>query len=76
MALRPQTNPPETKGTTILIKRLFHLLYSLILVQYAALCGWRLHANHDPINILFNAVTLACVVALVYLFQRERGGKQ
>nr|DAM79409.1 MAG TPA: hypothetical protein [Caudoviricetes sp.] len=58
------------------MKRLFELIYALILVVYAAQCGWRLHANHEPISILFNAITLACVVALVYLFQRERGGKQ
>ncbi|WP_408935939.1 hypothetical protein ACKFRL_04370 [Corynebacterium marquesiae] len=51
-------------------------IYALLVVYLAALCGWDLNDHHEPINILNDSIALACLVALVYLFQQERGGKQ
>lgn len=52
------------------------VIHALLVVYIAALCGWDLNDHHEPINILNDSVALACLVALVYLFQRERGGNQ
>lgn len=56
-------------------KQLGNLLYAIFVVYIAALSGWRLHSNHDSLSILLNLSSLACMVTLVYIFLRERGGK-
>lgn len=66
--LRPQTTK---KATTILRSRKLSAVYALLVVYIAALCGWDLHANHDPINILLNAISLITVTILVYGLARE-----
>ena len=71
--MQPQTTK---KATTILRSRKLSAIYALLVVYTAALCGWDLNDHHEPINILNDSVALTCLVALVYLFQRERGGKQ
>lgn len=47
-------------------------IYALLVVYIAALSGWNLNENHDPISILFNAISLATVTLLVYALARER----
>ena len=67
-ALRPQATKKETP---ILRNRKLSAVYALLVVYIAALCGWDLHANHDPINILLNAISLITVTILVYGLARE-----
>ena len=68
MALRPQTTK---KATTILRSRKLSAIYALLVVYTAALCGWDLNNDHDPINILLNGLTLATLTFLVYALARE-----
>lgn len=44
---------------------------ALLVVYIAALCGWDLNDNHEPISILINAVGLATDAFLVYTLARE-----
>ena len=67
-ALRPQTTKKETP---ILRNRKLSAIYALLVVYTAALCGWDLNNDHDPINILLNGLTLATLTFLVYALARE-----
>ena len=41
------------------------------MVYIAALCGWDLNDNHEPINILNDSISLAIDAFLVYDLARE-----
>lgn len=46
-------------------------IYALLVVYIAALCGWDLNDNHEPINILNDSISLAIDAFLVYALARE-----
>ena len=68
MALRPQTTKKET---TILRNRLRPAISALVVVYTAALCGWQLNGNDDPISILLHLIILAGVTLLAYGIAKE-----
>ena len=45
--------------------------YALIVVYTAALCGWQLNGNDDPISILLHIIMLAGVTLLAYGIAKE-----
>ena len=46
-------------------------IYALIVVYTAALCGWQLNGNDDPISILLHLIILAGVTLLAYGIAKE-----
>lgn len=44
---------------------------ALIVVYTAALCGWQLNGNDDPISILLHLIILAGVTLLAYGIAKE-----
>lgn len=51
-------------------------LYALLVVYTAALCGWDLNNDHDPISILLHLTMLAGVTFLTYAIAKEREDQQ
>ena len=68
-ALHPQTTK---KATTILRSRTIPAIYALTIVYTAALCGWQLNGNDDPISILLHLIMLAGATLLAYGIAQER----
>ena len=66
--LQPQTTRRET---TILRNRTRPAIYALLVVYTAALCGWQLNGNDDPISILLHLIMLAGVTLLAYGIAKE-----
>ena len=52
-------------------KRLAPFLYATTWVYTAALCGWQLNGNDDPISILLHLIILAGVTLLAYGIAKE-----
>lgn len=46
--------------------------YALTIVYTAALCGWQLNGNDDPISILLHLLVLAGVTLMAYAIAKER----
>lgn len=53
-------------------KRLAPFLYATTWVYTAALCGWQLNGNDDPISILLHIIILVGVTLLAYSIIQER----
>ena len=68
MALQPH---PTKKETTILRNRTRPAISALVVVYTAALCGWQLNGNDDPISILLHLIILAGVTLLAYGIAKE-----
>lgn len=51
-------------------------IYALTIVYTAALCGWQLNGNDDPISILLHLVLLTGVTLLAYGIAKERENQQ
>ena len=47
-------------------------IYALTIVYTAALCGWQLNGNDDPISILLHLIVLAGITLLAYAIAQER----
>lgn len=48
------------------------VIYALTVVYTAALCGWQLNGNDDPISILLHLIILAGITLLAYGIAQER----
>lgn len=51
-------------------------IYALTIVYTAALCGWQLNGNDDPISILLHLIVLAGITLLTYAIAQERENHQ
>ena len=47
------------------------VIYALTVVYTAALCGWQLNGNDDPISILLHLIILAGITLLAYGIAKE-----
>ena len=56
-------------------KKLAPFLYATTWVYTAALCGWQLNGNDDPISILLHIIILVGVTLLAYSIIQEREDK-
>lgn len=51
-------------------------VHAVTIVYAAALCGWQLNGNTDPISILVHLVILAGVTFFTYTIAKERENQQ
>jgi hypothetical protein len=57
-------------------QRLETVIYDFTVVYTAALCGWQLNGNDDPISVLLHLIMLAGVTLMVDGILKERENKQ
>ncbi len=53
------------------MNRKLSAIYALLVVYIAALCGWQLNGNDDPISILLHLIMLAGATLLAYGIAKE-----
>lgn len=70
--MRPHT---RQKATTFLRKHL-PAVYAVTVVYTAALCGWQLNGNTNPVSILLHIIILASATFLTYALAKERENQQ